>query len=165
MEHTVLTERLSLTPLRHEDGDFILALLNTPGWLRFIGDRDVRTSEAAGSYIAGILMKPNVVYWVVRLTGADPPMGIITFIQRDYLEHPDIGFAFLPEAEKRGYAYEAANAILEKIKDDGRHPVILATTDAANTGSIRLLEKLGLAFDRMVHVDGNDLMVFSRRLT
>src|SRR5947199_5066293 len=96
------TERLSLNALAIEDTDFIQELVNTQGWLQFIGDRNVHSKEDAINYINKINSSPNIQYRVVRLTELQTPIGIISFIKRDYLEHFDIGFAFLPQYNGKG---------------------------------------------------------------
>src|SRR5215218_4924840 len=97
MQTTITTERLVLETLRASDHGFILELVNTEGWLQFIGDRNIHSKDDAIRYIQKIDEAQNFTYWVVRTkeTGA-PPMGIVSFLKRDYLEHFDLGFAFLP---------------------------------------------------------------------
>jgi RimJ/RimL family protein N-acetyltransferase len=142
MQNNYNTARLILNELSLSDAEFISELVNTPEWIQFIGDRNVRSMEDAIAYIQKILDNPNVHYWVVRTRDREILVGIITFIRRDYLDHPDIGFAFLPRHTKQGYAYEAASAVLNDIKKDSSHSEILATTVKENKNSIRLLEKL-----------------------
>src|SRR5215217_4875843 len=104
------TERLLIKPLTLTDDNFILELLNTEGWIRFIGNRNINTPLEARDYIQKILENENIKYWVVKLKDNQYAIGIVTYIKRDYLEHHDIGFAFLPNFAKNGYAYEATNA-------------------------------------------------------
>jgi len=154
-------EKLSLHALAIEDVDFIQELVNTPGWLQFIGDRSVHSKEDATNYINKIKSSPNIHYWVVRLTETQTPVGIISFIKRDYLEYFDIGFAFLPQYNGKGYAYEAAKAVLTTIGSMPKHPIVLATTVPDNVSSIKLLIKLGLRFERELQVGGEQLHVYS----
>src|ERR1043165_6126041 len=105
VETFIMTDRLLLQPLSISDDDFILELLNTEGWLRFIGNRNVTSKTEARAYIQKILDNQNISYWVVKRKEQQDATGIITYIQRNYLEHPDIGFAFLPRFCKKGYAY------------------------------------------------------------
>ncbi len=158
MEQVIETARLRLSSLAPGDSSFILELLNSPGWLAFIGDRNIRTKEDAEAYIAKIQANANTRYWVVRLKEQDSPAGIVTFIQRDYLPHPDIGFAFLPQYAKYGYAFEAAAIVLEKLIRSHRYPEILATTVSENHPSVRLLKKLGLSFKEEI-TNGNDVLL------
>ncbi|MFT3795308.1 GNAT family N-acetyltransferase [Flavobacterium sp.] len=157
----VKTDRLGLQPLDTADAEFIFELVNTKGWLTFIGDRNVHNLEDAKNYLQRILQNPNVTYWVVKRLEDDAKIGIITYIKRDYLAHHDIGFAFLPEFSKSGYAYEASRAILNELSQGKEKPTVLATTKAENGSSIKLLEKLGLYYDHAIEVEGEPLLVFS----
>lgn len=155
------TDRLLLEELNSSDNEFLLELVNTSEWIRFIGDRNMRTMEDANLYIQKIIDNPKACYWVVRLHGQQSPMGIITFIKRDYLDHYDIGFAFLSKYTGKGYAYEATIAILKDVVKSPTHTHILATTVKGNVSSIKLLEKLGLRFDREITREGDLLAVYS----
>ena len=154
------TDRLSIQPLTENDHDFIHELVNTKGWLTFIGDRNVGSPEAAIDYIIKILDNDKVRYWVVRSKENGTSVGVVTFIQRDYLDHPDIGFAFLPRFSGKGYAFEATHAVLNRLLDQENHTHILATTIPENVRSINLLEKIGLAFEREIIVSGETLYVY-----
>lgn len=159
-----ITKRLSIVPLVPSDGSFILSLLNSPGWIRFIGDRNVKTEEAAVGYVLKIIENPEVHYWVVRLKDDHAPVGIVTMLKRHYLDHPDIGFAFLPEFTGQGYAFEATQAFLEKIKESTEHSAILAITIPENAHSIRLLTRLGFSFERVIETGNERLQLFRRCL-
>jgi len=139
MQQQYTTERLSLNALCPDDAAFMLELVNTPGWLQFIGDRNIRTIDHAFAYICGTLKNENILYWVVKLKDCGTPIGIITFIKRDYLEHRDIGFAFLPAHTGKGFAFEATNAVLQDVLQTGNYKQVLATTMRANDCSIKLL--------------------------
>lgn len=155
------TERLSLKPIQLSDFKFIKELVNTDGWIKFIGDRNIHSDEDAQNYIQKIISNEFIKYWVARLKNENIPIGIITFIKRDYLAFYDIGFAFLPEYSKNGYAFEASNAILIEIQTDRKYSKILATTIPTNTKSIRLLEKLGFSFQEEIEQENEKLLVYS----
>ncbi|MBI3235396.1 MAG: GNAT family N-acetyltransferase [Bacteroidetes bacterium] len=140
---------------------FIKELVNTQEWIKFIGDRDVKTNEDAIVYVKNIIDNSNITYWIVKLKNENISIGIITFIKRDYLEYYDIGFAFLPKYAKNGYANEAAMAVLNTAINYKNHKEILATTIKDNVNSIKLLEKLGLTFKNEMIVGNDLLMVFS----
>ena len=159
MQNKYTTARLVLDNVAPVDAEFILRLVNTAGWLRFIGDRNIRTAEDARAYVQKILDSPHQHYWVVRLREENIPAGIITLLKRDYLEHHDIGFAFLPEYGGKGYAYEAAVAVLDDTINDPAHNAILAITMADNSSSIKLLKQLGLRFEREMTVGEEVLLV------
>jgi len=101
---SIKTTRLHITSLNKEDNGFILELVNTPGWLKFIGNRNINTAEEASAYIERINNNKNIRYWVVRLVQDETAIGIVTLIKRDHLKYPDIGFAFLPQFGSKGYA-------------------------------------------------------------
>ncbi|HVG42438.1 MAG TPA: GNAT family N-acetyltransferase, partial [Chitinophagaceae bacterium] len=158
MQNNYQTKRLILNELSLNDEAFITELLNTPEWIKFIGDRNIRTQEDAREYIQKIMYNSNITYWVVKLQDKKTSIGIITFIKRDYLEHYDIGFAFLSKFANKGYAHEATMAVLNDVITNPSHTHILATTVKENTNSIKLLEKLGLRFEKEIK-QGNDLLL------
>jgi ribosomal-protein-alanine N-acetyltransferase len=154
------TEFLYIEPLSINDSMFILELVNTPGWLKFIGDRNVRTQEYAISYINRILGNPDVAYWTVRLKTNQVPIGVITLIKRDYLPHHDLGFAFLPQFSGKGYAYEATKKVIEELSKETYYSVLLAITIKNNTSSIKLLERTGFKFEKIIKVENDELAVY-----
>jgi [ribosomal protein S5]-alanine N-acetyltransferase len=159
-----ISARLSLDLLTSNDKHFILELLNTPGWLKFIGDRNIQTAEEAEAYIQRISENPNVTYWVVRLRNLETPIGVITLIKRDYLEGNDIGFAFLPGHAKSGFAFEATSTILDYLFAEGGLNFIHAITIPDNFDSIRLLDKCGFKFERQILVEGQNLLLYMLEL-
>ena len=161
MKNAYFTERLTLPTLQLSDAEFILELVNTKEWKQFIGDRNVHTIEDSENYIAKILSSANVSYWTVRLKDCLTGIGVITFIKRDYLPHHDIGFAFLPQYGKKGYAIEAAKLMLDDFLVNPLHPVILASTLAENDNSIQLLLKLGFKFERELVQADDKLQIYS----
>lgn len=154
---TVLgTERLILREFTVEDAEFILALLNEPSFLRYIGDKKVRELEDAGQYI---LNGPVASYernafglYLVELRESHTPMGMCGLIQREELPDPDIGFAFLPEFWSKGFAFEAATAVLQDARERLRLERILAITSLDNEASIGLLQRLGFTFEREIRL-------------
>jgi [ribosomal protein S5]-alanine N-acetyltransferase len=164
MQTHLTTIRLALNPLELSDKAFIFKLVNTPNWIKFIGDRNVHSHEDAANYIQRILDNPDADYKIVRLKEPSQPIGVITFIKRHYLDHHDIGFAFLPDYYKKGYAFEATKIVLDAIIADKTHTHILATTLKDNLNSIGLLEKLGLTYQKDILVGEDALMVFGRAL-
>ncbi len=161
------TERLALRWLTADDAPFILELLNDPAWLRFIGDRGVRTAEEARKYLLNgpIAMVERLGFGLYltqrKLDGV--PMGICGLIKRDGLDDIDIGFAFLPQFCGNGYAFEAASAVMVYGKTTFALRRIVGITSSDNAGSIRLLEKLSLKYERMVQLpkDDNETMLFA----
>ncbi len=150
------TERLRIRHLTTDDNQFILALLNEPCFLKNIGDRKVRTTEDASTYL---LNGPIASYqkfgfglFLVSLKNGEIPIGICGLLKRHALENVDIGFAFLEQHWAQGYACESAAAILRYGRDTLRLTRIVAITKPDNQGSIRTLEKLGLHFEKTIQL-------------
>jgi [ribosomal protein S5]-alanine N-acetyltransferase len=158
------TPRLALNPIALPDKDFMLELLNTPDWLKFIGDRNVKTREHAQAYIQEIITNEKKNYWVVRLSDSRTSIGLISLIQRDYLAYQDIGFAFLPNYYGQGYAYEASQVILNFARHQLQIPHIQAITDLDNLNSIKLLEKLGFQFLQLIMPSQQELRLYDLKL-
>jgi len=153
------TDRLLLRHLSLNDAGFILELLNSPSWLQFIGDRGVKNQGAACDYI---LNGPLKMYahlgfglFLAELKDNQIPIGICGFLKREELTDVDIGFAFLPTYCGKGYAYESAVAMMKYGTTALGFKRIAAITVPENQSSIKLLEKLGMRFEKMV-VDSND---------
>jgi RimJ/RimL family protein N-acetyltransferase len=152
---TVLeTERLSLRQFTVDDAQFILKLLNEPSFLRYIGDKQVRNLEDARQYI---LNGPVASYerngfglYLVELKESYTPIGMCGFLKREELPDPDIGFAFLPEFWSKGFAFEAAAALLQDGRERLKLERILAITSLDNDASIKLLQRLGFRFDSVI---------------
>ena len=150
------TERLVIREIEEGDAAFINALLNSPGFLKYIGDRGVRSDDEAITFIRERLRKSYEVngyglYAVLRK--ADSTLvGICGFVRRDTLPGPDLGFAFLPEHEGKGYGNESSLAVLEHGREKLGFDRVLAITTLDNRPSIRLLEKLGFSFTK--EIDG-----------
>ena len=159
---TVLeTERLLLRYLSGEDAEFILELLNEPSFIRNIGDRGVRTIDDANSYISNgpvaSYAKNGFGLYLVKLKETNESIGMCGLIRRDTLEDVDIGYAFLPKFWSKGYAVESAQAVKEYAKNVIGLDRIIAITDPENEGSIRVLEKIGLKFEKMVKLSEDDI--------
>jgi len=153
------TERLFIRPLSEKDAQFIFELLNTERWIRYIGNRHIHSETDALAYIRKINENPDIIYYTVTLRQNCAPIGLVTLIRRDYLDFRDIGFAFLPAYSGKGYAYEAAKAVVEHQAENAE--TLLAVTLPDNTASIRLIEKLGLRFERVIERDKESLYLYS----
>lgn len=157
----ISTDRLFIAAMTLDDAEFILKLLNTEGWKKFIGDRNVNNKQEAEVYIRKIIGNPDFSYSAVRLKDGNVPIGMVSMIKRDYLDHHDIGFAFLPDYNGKGYAFEAASAVLNHPSTLAVHTKILATTLKHNSSSIQLLERLGLVLDKEIKVEGKELFLYN----
>ena len=168
MGSTVLeTDRLVLRKLSPEHSGFILVLLNDPSWLRFIGDRGVRTLEDARKYIldgpVDSYERVGFGMYLTELKASGEPIGICGLVKREALDDVDIGYAFLPEFRGKGLAFEAASAVMtygREVLGLGR---IVAVTAPDNDASIRVLEKLGMRYERKVRLsaDGEEIDLFA----
>lgn len=159
------TDRLTLRHFTIDDTAFIIRLLNSPGWLEFIGDRHVKTEEQAKQYLLNGPIKSyqenGFGLWLVELKHDKTPVGMCGLLKREYLEDPDIGFAFLPESTGKGYAFEIVKATMHYAKDTLNMQRVLAIAMPSNKSSIRLLEKIGLKFLKNTSSPaGADVMLF-----
>jgi ribosomal-protein-alanine N-acetyltransferase len=160
----LFTERLELREFSADDADFVLRLLNEPSFLRYIGDRGVRTSEDARRYIAdgpvaGYARHGHGLLRVLRKSdGAG--IGMCGVLKRDTLPDPDIGFSFLPQYWSQGYALEAARAVMAHARGVLGLERILAITTQDNESSMRLLGRLGFRSDGMITMGDEELRLF-----
>lgn len=161
------TNRLILREFHLGDTTFIIELLNSPGWLEFIGDRNVKTEAEAKNYLENGPMKSYLQngYGLSMVVKKDDNacIGMCGIIKRDGMDYPDIGFAFLPEYGGFGYAFEIANATIVHAIHQLKIPKISAITVANNTKSIKLLEKIGLHFQKTIFLpnDVEELLLYS----
>lgn len=167
MNYILETNRLRLREFALDDTAFIIDLLNSPGWLQFIGDRNVKTGKQAMAYLQNGPIKSYLQNGfglsMVERKEDNKPVGMCGIIRRDTLDTPDIGFAFLPQYEGLGYGYEVASATLAYARDKLNIPNVAAITLPQNTRSIRLLEKIGLRYVKTVRLPGDeeDLLLYS----
>jgi RimJ/RimL family protein N-acetyltransferase len=158
------TERLELREFTADDAAFVHRLVNEPSFLRYIGDRGVRTLDDARRYIAdgpvtGYARDGHGLMKVVRKAD-DAGIGMCGVLKRDTLPEPDIGFSFFPEHWSQGYALESARAVLRHARETLGLGRILAITTADNEPSMRLLARLGFRFDRMIPFNAEELRLF-----
>ncbi len=159
--HLIETERLIIRELDAEaDGEFIFDLLNQPSFIRFIGDRGVRSVADARDFVENRYRQSyrdhGFGLYAVELRTDRTPVGICGFVRREGLDDPDIGFAFLPQFEGRGFAFEAAAGVLNYGRDVLGIRKVMAITTPNNESSIRLLGKLEFKFLERVTLPGND---------
>lgn len=155
------TDRLVLRPMNEEDAEFILELLNDPSFIQNIGDRKIRTLDGAKAYIANgpaaSYTKHGFGLCIVELKESGEPMGMCGLIKRSTLGDVDIGYAFLPKYWSRGYAAEAALAVKHFARDVIGLKRLVAIVDPDNPASIRVLEKMGMTFEKMVRLAEDDI--------
>ena len=161
------TERLVLRQLTIDDAEFILSLLNEPSFLRYIGDKKVRNIADAQQYI---LNGPMASYeqngfglYLVEARETHTPIGMCGLLKRAELDDVDIGFAFPPDFWGQGFASEAAKAVMDYARQTLKLQRIVAITNPDNEPSIKLLERLGFSFERLLKFakDGDEVKLFA----
>lgn len=158
------TERLIIREVTSADAEFMLALLNSEGWLNFIGDRGVRTVSEAENYLKERVISSYSengfgMYNVVS-KATNEVMGMCGLVNRPTLDDIDIGFGFLPQFFGKGYAYEAATAIMNLAVNDLKIEKIVAITTVDNIRSQKLLEKIGLSIVKQMKIEGDDAALY-----
>ncbi len=152
------TKRLWVRRFVTGDAPFVLELLNEPSFIRFVADRNIRTIADADAYIREKIEvsyeQHGFGFYLVLLKESDVPIGLCGLIKREVLSDVDIGFAFLERFWGKGYAFEAAAAVLNYARTDLALPRIVAVTSPQNQASIDLLGKLGMKFERVIHLPG-----------
>lgn len=170
MLNVLESDRLILRELEEEDAPFIHQLMNDPAWLRYIGDKGIRTVEDARKYITTgareMYSRHGFGLWLVELKTSAVPIGICGLIKRDALEDIDLGFAFLPEYRRQGYALEAAAATIAYGREKFALRRLVAIMSLENHPSGQLLEKLGFRFERMIRLtaESPEIKLFARAL-
>lgn len=161
------TQRLILREATLDDAAFFLELMNSPTWIAQIGNRGIATLEHAANYIQNSLLRHYAAHgfglWVVALLENGQPIGIFGILRRNGLDDPDIGFAYLPEFEGKGYGIEIGESVLDHARNVLGLSRLLAITTTGNIRSQRLLERLGFAFERMAVLPGDpaEMMLFA----
>jgi RimJ/RimL family protein N-acetyltransferase len=147
------------------DAEFIFRLLNSPKFIKYIGDRGVRSVDGARDFIENRYRQSyrdhGFGLYTVELKSNKELVGMCGFVRRETLPEPDIGFAFLPEHEGMGYGIESASAVLKYGLDELRFTKVLAITTPDNAASGKLLDKLGFVFERLIESDDETLKLFS----
>ena len=165
------TNRLTLSKVTLKDAPFFVELMNTPGYIKYIGDRNIKSIDDAALYLENGILKSyqdnGFSYYKVELKeDLGNILGTVGILKREQLEYPDIGFAFLPQNEGKGYAFEATSELIHLAKEKFNIAKVSAITLEVNKSSIKLLEKLGLTFEKKVKPFDNDeeLLLFAKTL-
>ena len=166
MKVVLSTDRLNIREASLDDAAFVLKILNDDAWLKYIGDRNVRTLEDAKNYISSSLIsgyqKNGYGMYVVEDKTSSTSLGFCGLVNRPTLENIDIGFAFLTEHCGMGYGYESSKAVLHYALNDLNIKKIVAITLEKNSRSRKLLEKIGLSFEKFIQGgNGEELMMYS----
>lgn len=171
------TARLRIRELTVADAAFVLALTNEPAFIANIGDKGLRsladaerflregpwTNQAGQSSRTGRARqaRPGYGQFLVELRETGEPVGICGLLYREALDLSDVGFAVLSRFRGQGFAYEAAEAVMRYGRDTLGLETIVGLTSPGNVASIRLLEKLGLRFERMAAMGGGEVAIYS----
>jgi ribosomal-protein-alanine N-acetyltransferase len=160
------TDRLALRKLTLEDAPFLLRLLNTPLFIKYIGDRGVKNLDDACAYLTKAPMRSYDVFgfgmYGVELKTTGDLIGLSGLVNREGLDYIDLGFAFLPEYGGNGYATESAQGVLEYARDELKVPKLVGITSPENAASIRVLEKIGMVYEGVVPLprEGDPVKLF-----
>ena len=167
----LLTDRLRLRWMTADDAAFCLAMWNDPDFIRYVGDRGIRTLDQASEAMKSGMLKlyrdfGYGPYLLTRNEGS-PPMGLCGLFKRENLDHPDVGYALLPEYCGSGYAFEAATAVMRHAREQMNLPCVKAIVSPGHSRSIRLLEKLGMRLEKALRMPGEDedILLYSIDLT
>lgn len=157
------TERLVIRELdAARDAEFVFELLNTPKFIKYIGDRGVRSVEQAGDFIEKRYRQSyrdhGFGLYAVDLKPDSISVGICGFVKRDTLPGPDLGFAFLPQFEGCGFGFESADAVLRYGREELGITTVLAITSQDNEVSGKLLGKLGFRFERLIETPDDEVL-------
>lgn len=159
-----------LRRLEFGDAAFLVELLNEPSFLENIGDRGVRDEQDAHRYLRDGPMAMYEKYgfglWHASLRAGGTAIGMCGLLKRDSLPDADIGYAYLPAHWGKGYALEAADATLRHGAEKYGLRRVIAVVSQGNAGSIRVLEKIGMQFERMhsMRPDEADVRLYGRSL-
>lgn len=168
MKYICETSRLLIRETHQEDADFIVKLLNSKGWLQYIGDRKVKKREDGIQYISSRFMASYAEFgfgfWAVIEKESQKAIGICGIVKRPTLEDVDLGYAFLPEYFGKGYAFEATSAILEVAKTKFDISTLIAIVQPDNLRSIKLLEKLSFSYERDTLFEDGALLALYKRI-
>lgn len=158
------TDRLIIRKYTLDDASFIYKLMNSDGWIKYIGDRNIISVEEAEAYLVKNYLscyeKQGFGPFSVTLKNMTP-IGSAGLYQRENLDHPDIGFAFLSKYVNKGYAFEAASAVMNYASEELGINKIVAFTQQDNAASIKLLKKLGLSEIGTHFYGDEELLLFS----
>ncbi len=155
------TERLILRRFVREDAAFILQLVNEPSFIQNIGDRGVRSLSDAEKYLENgplsSYARNGFGLYLVQLKESGESIGMCGLIKREVLEHVDVGYAFLPKFWSKGYAIEAVRGILQYAEQIIRLNHLVAIVDPNNQASVRVLEKAGFQYEKMIQLSADDI--------
>jgi RimJ/RimL family protein N-acetyltransferase len=156
IHNQLLTKRLVISELSQDDSHFICELCNSPGWIKYIGDRNIKNENDAYKMLQERYLPAykdtGFGMYKVSLRENKKPIGMCGFMQRDYLDYPDLGFAILPEYTRKGYTMEASFILMDLIKKNWGLKRLYGVTYSNNKNSQNLLKKLGFRLDNEIKI-------------
>lgn len=164
------TERLRIRALTIIDAGFMMQLMNTPTWIKHIGNRNIKDKTTASNYIANNIIKSYSIngfgLFLVTQKKDNQSVGICGIVKREGLTIPDLGFALMPNFEGKGIATEASKAVVKYAKESLQLTQLAGITKPENIASIRVLEKVGMEFKQMIQLpqDANMFSLFTMAL-
>lgn len=142
------SERLILRKLELSDADFVLELINEPAFIQHIHDKQIRTLEHAHEYLLNgpwtNQARAGYGQFAIQTKADATVIGVCGLLYREEQEFTDVGFALLERCWGKGYATEAARAVIEFGKQELGLERIGGIVSPDNQASIRVLEKLGM---------------------
>ena len=170
MRLNIETERVRIRALTIIDAGFMMQLMNTATWIKNIGNRNINNKTAASNYIANNIINSYHVngfgHFLVAQKKDDQPIGICGIVKREGLALPDLGFAFLPQYEGKGFATESGKAVVKYASESLQIAELAGITKPDNLASIRVLEKVGMEFKGMIRLpqDANEFSLYAMAL-
>lgn len=170
MRLNIETERVRIRALTIIDAGFMMQLMNTATWIKNIGNRNINNKTAASNYIANNIINSYHVngfgLFLVAQKKDNLPIGICGIVKREGLALPDLGFAFLPQYEGKGFATEAGKAVVKYASESLQIAELAGITKPDNLASIRVLEKVGMEFKQMIQLpqDANEFSLYAMAL-
>ena len=165
------TSRLQLAKVTLADASFFVKLMNSPHWIKYIGDRNIKTVEDAKSHLKRTILKSYAdhgygFYKVLLKKERNKCIGICGLVKRKELEFTDIGFGFLPDHQGKGYGFESSEAVLKLAEEELKLKTVAAICMETNDNSVNLIKKLGMEFQKKVipFDDGKELLLFAKKL-
>jgi [ribosomal protein S5]-alanine N-acetyltransferase len=170
MQLYIETERLRIRALTIIDAGFMMQLMNTPSWIKNIGNRNVNDPTTASNYIANNIINSYHIngfgLFLVVVKKDNQSAGICGIVKREGLTIPDLGFAMLPKYEGKGIATEASKAVVQYAKETLQLSQLAGITKPDNIASIRVLEKVGMEFKEKIQLpqDANMFSLYTMAL-
>jgi RimJ/RimL family protein N-acetyltransferase len=164
IHNQLITKHLVISELSQDDSHFICEICNSPGWIKYIGDRNIKNEDDAYKMLQERYLPAyndtGFGMYKVSLRENKKTIGMCGFMQRDYLDYPDLGFAILPGYNRKGYTFEAATKLMDLINDSWGVKRLYGVTSYGNNNSQYLLNKLGFTLDNEIKIPDSTIVLF-----